>query len=203
MRRTAKDSAKTREKILDVSLKVFGQKGFGQTKLSDIAKEAEITRGAIYHHFNSKSELFSALFEKYHEKRMQVIRPLALSEDATLNKIKRGIKEFFYLLENDQSMVEFQKIQFLKQEIHCSNNEESIVKDHVDVYLDILISNIKEGKKCGEIRPDVDAEEFVFFLSSFIYGIINHWLFFNQSFVLSELGYNYIESFVDLHLKNK
>ena len=203
MRRTAENSAKTREKILDISLKVFGQKGYAQTKLSDIAKEVGITRGAIYHHFNSKSELFSALFERFHYERMKVIKPLILAEGNTISKIKRGIKEFFLLLENDESMMEFQKIQFLRQEIDRSNFEDHLTKIRVDEYFNTIIIAIEKGKEHGEIKPDIDPKEFVFFLSSFIYGIINHWLFFYQSFALSELGFKYIESFIDLHLKTK
>ncbi|MDF1778454.1 MAG: TetR/AcrR family transcriptional regulator [Rhizobiaceae bacterium] len=50
-------SAKTRERILDAAAFVFSRKGFSRTRLSDIAKVAEIKTGSIYYHFSSREEL--------------------------------------------------------------------------------------------------------------------------------------------------
>ena len=52
----------TRKKLLKAGLKVFSEKGFAATRLEDIAKEAGVTRGAIYWHFNNKLNLFCELF---------------------------------------------------------------------------------------------------------------------------------------------
>lgn len=49
--------AKTREKILKSSMKLFGQKGFEQTSVNTIAKEAGISKGLIYNHFETKEDI--------------------------------------------------------------------------------------------------------------------------------------------------
>lgn len=51
----------TREKILEVALKLFSKKGFKETTIKDIAKEVGITEGAIYRHFSSKEEIINSL----------------------------------------------------------------------------------------------------------------------------------------------
>jgi TetR/AcrR family acrAB operon transcriptional repressor len=54
----------TRKQILDASLKLFSEKGFARTSVRDIAQAAGITDAAIYYHFDSKRDLFEALFEE-------------------------------------------------------------------------------------------------------------------------------------------
>ncbi|MFD2178489.1 TetR/AcrR family transcriptional regulator [Veronia pacifica] len=48
----------TREKILKSAIELFAQKGFHSVSLEDVLKNAELTRGAFYSHFKSKSELY-------------------------------------------------------------------------------------------------------------------------------------------------
>ncbi|MBN2279448.1 MAG: TetR family transcriptional regulator [Candidatus Marinimicrobia bacterium] len=201
MRRTAEESEKTRERILDVSLKVFGQKGYGQTKLSDIAKEAGITRGAIYHHFTNKSELFTALLERYNTKIFQIIQPYVTSQKDTVERIKGGFKDYFILLEKDIGMLEFQKLQFLKQELLSSSLEFDTCKNNVYEHFERIQEVILEGQRKGEIRKNIDPQEFTFFLMGFLFGIINNWLFFGKPFALSETGTRYLDQFIEFHLK--
>lgn len=53
-----------RELILNSALKIFGRRGFAGTKISDVAKEAKISHGLIYHYFSSKEELYASLVER-------------------------------------------------------------------------------------------------------------------------------------------
>ncbi len=56
-RRTQEDSQETRKKILESAQRLFTRRGYERTSLSDIAKYAGVTRGAIYWHFENKEEL--------------------------------------------------------------------------------------------------------------------------------------------------
>ena len=51
------DSKVTIETILTVSTKLFLEKGFDKTSMRDIAEAANVSKGAIYHHFKSKDDL--------------------------------------------------------------------------------------------------------------------------------------------------
>ena len=58
----------TVERILEVSTRLFLQKGYENTSLQDIINELEgLTKGAIYHHFKSKEEIFYAVATKLGE----------------------------------------------------------------------------------------------------------------------------------------
>lgn len=60
-RRTKEEAQETRSTIMMEALGLFCQQGVATTSLSDIARAAGVTRGAIYWHFKDKEELFLSL----------------------------------------------------------------------------------------------------------------------------------------------
>ncbi|MBW8825210.1 MAG: TetR/AcrR family transcriptional regulator [Acidobacteria bacterium] len=54
---------RTRQRLVDVARKLFTDKGYFETALEEIVLEADLTQGALYHHFGSKRGLFKAVFE--------------------------------------------------------------------------------------------------------------------------------------------
>jgi len=63
MARTPKVVEDRREQIIDAAMHVFAQKGFSRATNKDIAREAGITPGLIYHYFESKEALLNAIIE--------------------------------------------------------------------------------------------------------------------------------------------
>jgi TetR/AcrR family acrAB operon transcriptional repressor len=63
-RNTKEEALETRSRILDAAENVFHAHGVSRTSLADIAAAAELTRGAIYWHFENKSALFNAMCER-------------------------------------------------------------------------------------------------------------------------------------------
>ena len=61
-RRTAEDAAETRRAIVASARELFAEQGFAATATSDIVARAGVTRGALYHHFEDKADLFKAVF---------------------------------------------------------------------------------------------------------------------------------------------
>lgn len=53
----------TRAHLVDTARELFGTKGYGGTSLEEIARAAAVTKGALYHHFSGKEDLFRAVFE--------------------------------------------------------------------------------------------------------------------------------------------
>ncbi len=60
---TQRRKLETRKLILDAAYQVFAEKGYGQATIDDIIRACGVSKGALYHHFNSKEELFKALLE--------------------------------------------------------------------------------------------------------------------------------------------
>lgn len=64
VRNTKEEALETRNRILDAAEQVFHARGVSRTSLADIAAAADVTRGAIYWHFENKSDLFNAMCER-------------------------------------------------------------------------------------------------------------------------------------------
>ena len=52
----------TRRAVLAAARSSFGQKGYAQTSVDEIAAAARVTKGAVYHHFAGKEALFRAVY---------------------------------------------------------------------------------------------------------------------------------------------
>jgi len=58
-------SEKSKQQILDAALKLFSHNGYGATSVRDIAEEAALSKGNVYHHFPDKETIFRALLDRY------------------------------------------------------------------------------------------------------------------------------------------
>ena len=63
-RSTKAEAQETRNRILDAAQQVFHAQGVSRTSLEDVARVAEVTRGAIYWHFKNKEDLFDAMSQR-------------------------------------------------------------------------------------------------------------------------------------------
>ena len=58
-------SERSRKDILDAALKLFSHRGYGATSVNDIAEEAGVSKGNVYHHFPDKESIFRSLIDRY------------------------------------------------------------------------------------------------------------------------------------------
>ena len=90
-------SEETRTKILDSAIKLFSTRGFNAASVDDICEEAGISKGAFYHHFESKQALFLALLDGW----LQAIEnAMEASKDKTVPETFMQMTEAFpYIFE--------------------------------------------------------------------------------------------------------
>jgi AcrR family transcriptional regulator len=58
-------SERSKAQILDAALKLFSHRGYGATSVRDIAEEASLSKGNVYHHFPDKEAIFRELLHEY------------------------------------------------------------------------------------------------------------------------------------------
>src|SRR3954451_3302010 len=73
MSRRAEYSASTRRALVDVAEQLFTEQGYAATSLDAIVAAADVTKGALYHHYSGKQALFEAVFEATEEAAVQHI----------------------------------------------------------------------------------------------------------------------------------
>ena len=76
----AKPAAEKRRLILDAAVRVFARQGFHACRVADIADEAGVAYGLVYHYFASKDEVLDTLFLERWEVMLQTIRQVDAQE---------------------------------------------------------------------------------------------------------------------------
>lgn len=85
----------TKEKILQVAEQLLLEKGFGRVRLSDIAKELNISQQAVSKHFQSKDSLWSQLAENW---LTQILTPVYVYESPAKATVERICHDWLWLL---------------------------------------------------------------------------------------------------------
>jgi TetR/AcrR family transcriptional regulator, fatty acid metabolism regulator protein len=91
--RNEKLAAEKRRLILDAAVRVFAQQGFNRCRVSDIADEAGVAYGLVYHYFRSKDEVLDTLFLERWNVMLDVIRDLD-GQDLTAREKLYAIASF-------------------------------------------------------------------------------------------------------------
>ena len=73
--------------ILDAATRLFVEKGYDATSLQDIIHETHLSKGAIYHHFSSKEEIFEAIFHRIGEENTTALAKVR--DDRSLNGLEK------------------------------------------------------------------------------------------------------------------
>lgn len=94
MKKTKEQANQTRKQLIEIATDLFTENGYSKVSLEDIVQAAQLTRGPIYHHFNSKKGLFYAVFEHAHQMIAEEISAVDEQHDDQLEQLIEGCKIF-------------------------------------------------------------------------------------------------------------
>ena len=86
---------KTKTAIVKAARRIFGERGFAATTMDDIASSARVAKGAVYHHFKTKEELFGAVFDQVSRDLVVEIDRIARAEKDVLSAMAAGTEAYF------------------------------------------------------------------------------------------------------------
>ena len=144
-----------KEQILKVSEKIFSRKGYYETFVEDIIKEAKVGKGTFYRHFKSKEDLYITLLKKIliDWEKNAFIDPAQLKSynisDLFKEIIKRSIK--FFAENEDLCNIYVRVSPGLTQFETYINGFERQMLEYITIYL-------QEGIKIGFVRSDLNIE---------------------------------------------
>jgi TetR/AcrR family fatty acid metabolism transcriptional regulator len=139
------------QKILQAAIRVFSEKGFYNSRVSEIAKEANVADGTIYLYFKNKDDILISLFEEEFGKIVQNMRAALEKDQDALQKIKRFAITHLSIVSKQQELGEVMGV-----EVRQSSKfmKEYINKPFIE-YLNIIRSVVTEGQEKGLIRKDL------------------------------------------------
>ena len=93
--RKAERAEATRAALVRAARELFAEKGFAATGTEEVVRRARVTRGALYHHFHGKEDLFRAVFEALEAELSQRVASAASSGGGDpMARLRRGLDAF-------------------------------------------------------------------------------------------------------------
>ncbi len=142
---------KKHQRILKAAIKVFAEKGFYNSRVSEIAKEANVADGTIYLYFKNKDDILISLFEEEFGRIVENTRKELAKEKDPLQKIRTFAIMHLSIVSKQQQLGEVlgvevrQSTKFMKEYINNPFIE----------YLNLIRSIVVEGQEKGVIRKDL------------------------------------------------
>lgn len=160
MRRTKEEAAITREKLLASALTVFSRDGYAGTRLDEIAELAEVSKGAIFHHFGSKAGLFNELVAGVSQRYSERFVELQSASDSVSDVLRRLLVVPVLLAKSDATFRAVQELLFFKTAVSPELEEGMTRKvEGIRFFLDEMTNLIQAGIEAGEIRSGLNPRD--------------------------------------------
>ncbi|WP_433885203.1 TetR family transcriptional regulator [Pseudomonas vranovensis] len=200
VRRTKEEAQETRAQILEAAEKAFYKRGVARTTLADIAKEAGVTRGAIYWHFNDKAELVEAMLDSLHEPLDALARASESADELDpLGCMRKLLVRLMHQMVLDPKTRRINEILHHKCEFTddmCEIRQQrqaSTIECHAHIAL-----SLGNAVKRGQLPADVDPERAALAIYAYIDGLIRRWLLLPDSFDLLNQAEQWIDTGLDM-----
>jgi TetR/AcrR family fatty acid metabolism transcriptional regulator len=178
-----RDPSDKRERIIAAAERIFAQKGYFETTVAEIARDAQVAEGTIYEYFANKKDLLYAVPENYLADYANFVLDHLQGIKGALNKLRKIIWCHLSYFRNHK---DFTKIMTLEIRIDPEYYR-SKTYENLKLYSDLIIQIITEGIKDGEIGPHVNPH----IIRDMILGTIEHvsipWLVFDREIPIDNL----------------
>lgn len=183
MRRCKEDAEITRQNILLAAELVFSMKGVQNSSLEQIARQAGVTRGAIYWHFKDKSDVLQALREKFRPPQDELAEEaLSVTTEDVFNVFERSASRFLRLFVSDASR---QRIYL----ILASELPDASVSGTLNTEAQEITQRLMErAHATGILANDITPYDAALLLAVVMKGLLTEWLITNKSFDLESAG---------------
>ena len=142
---------KKKEIIINAAIKVFAGKGFFNSKVADVAKEAGVADGTIYLYFKNKDDLLISLFETKMEEILIRFNRILQQDITPPEKLEQFIQLHFQLIQEDQDLAEVFQVELRQSSKFLKDYHNQKFID----FLGIIAQIIREGREGGYFRPDI------------------------------------------------
>jgi TetR/AcrR family transcriptional regulator, fatty acid metabolism regulator protein len=162
-----------RRAILDAAITVFAREGFHSARVSDVAAEAGVAYGLVYHYFNSKDQMLNELFSERWALLVEASQEIRRSDAPPREKLA-GVANF--IIESYRHEPELMKV-IIVEVTRAANSFGRTHLPEIRHAYDLVAKIVSDAQRKGEFRDDVDSN----FAAMVFYGAIEQlltgWIF--------------------------
>jgi TetR/AcrR family fatty acid metabolism transcriptional regulator len=171
------------QQILAAATRVFARKGYYNSRVSDIAREAGIAAGTIYLYFDTKEEILITLFRKNMAEFVSAVwRAIAREQDAVA-KVKRLVELHFEILERQPELAEVVQVELRQGQKFFRGP----ATQEIAGYFALIASVLEEGVAMGLFREDLPVK----LGAKMLFGAMDQMA---TSWVLGKRGYRLVDT---------
>ena len=157
-----------RRQILDAAIRVFARQGFHACRVSDIANEAGVAYGLVYHYFNSKEQVLNELFVERWSLLLAAIEEVDSQPTPPREKLDAVAG---FIIESYRHDPELMKV-IIVEVTRAANSFGRTHLPEIRQAYDLIAKIVADAQRSGAFREDVDPN----FASMWFYGAIEQLL---------------------------
>ncbi len=147
------DRPERRAQILDAALAVFSRKGIFATRIADIASEAGIAYGLVYHYFRNKEEILNTIFEERWTGVTEMLEEAEARGETARDQLRGALDVFISSYRDRPQVIELLLLEFSRM----SKFLEPMHLEQIGRAFAVVTRILENAQKSGEIRTDVPA----------------------------------------------
>ena len=159
-----------RQLLLDAAVRVFARRGFHSARVGDVAEEAGVAYGLVYHYFRSKDELLETIFRESWGRLVGALESLAATDKPARERLRLVGAALLRTWQNEPDLVTV-----LVREIGRSPQVQSRIGELGAVFV-VIRRIVDEGQASGEFRRDLDPQLATWIFYGAIEEILTGWV---------------------------
>jgi TetR/AcrR family transcriptional regulator, fatty acid metabolism regulator protein len=163
-----------RQQLLEAAIRVFAREGYHTSRVGDIAEEAGVAHGLLYHYFPSKEEVLATIFRENWRQLLERFHQVEASPEPSDEQLRGVAKILLRTWRNDPDLV-----RVMVREVARSPQLQGQVEEIREAFATIQ-RIVERGQARGELRSDLDPR----LVSWIFYGALEELL---TGWVLGEL----------------
>lgn len=171
------------QQIIEAAVRVFARKGYFNSRVSDIAREAGIAAGTIYLYFATKDDILITVFREKMASFVETVRQAIAVEDDAVAKLRRLIRLHFEFLEDHPALAEVVQIELRQGE----KLFRGAATQEIAAYFALIASVFEAGVSAGRFRSELPVK----IATKMLFGAVDQMA---TSWVLGKRGYRLVDT---------
>jgi AcrR family transcriptional regulator len=173
------DREEKRNHLLETASQVFGQQGYTNTRVSDIAERAGVAKGTVYEYFSSKEDLFFDVFKWFNVGVRESVNQVIAEHTSPRDRLVAILRLSGEIIVDHRELFPMMNVD-LWVILRSSEPGKRFAKEFGEQYHSyrVLVADIiRDGQRCGEFRTDADPDSIATLLISTFDGLgMQYWL---------------------------